>query len=140
MLWPTQVTGYEGRFKGRLSRGPRSSEISAKSWILGDSGIVEIGCGTISKRGFFMHHFAIPGNPVVRGLGVTMRKVALFAAVAVAAAFASTSPSYAVDADPLYSLNKNTHMFLKAAGNPYAATVKTAEPAKKGKKGKKKKS
>jgi hypothetical protein len=62
-----------------------------------------------------------------------MRKVALFAAVALAAAFANTSPSYA--ADDVASLNKNTHSFLAAAFNPYVATSKAAAaPAKKGKK------
>ena len=67
-----------------------------------------------------------------------MRKVALFAAVALAAAFANTSPSRA--ADDVASLNKNTHLFLADVFNPYAATSKVAAASdKKGKKGKKKK-
>jgi hypothetical protein len=66
-----------------------------------------------------------------------MRKVALFAAVALAAAFANTSPSRA--ADDVASLNKNTQLFLTDVFNPYAASSKVAAaPAKKGKKGKKK--
>jgi len=65
-----------------------------------------------------VHHSGIPGNPVHnKGLGITMRKVALFAAVALAAVFANTS---------------------SAAFNPYAATSKVAA-APKAKKGKKKK-
>ena len=71
-----------------------------------------------------------------KGLGITMRKVALFAAVALAAVFANTSPSRA--ADDVASLNKNTHVFLADAFNPYVATSKVAA-APKAKKGKKKK-
>ena len=60
-----------------------------------------------------------------------MRKIALLAAVVLSAAFANTSTSYAVTDAELYSLNKNTHMFVRDAWNPYAATAKPAAPGKK---------
>jgi hypothetical protein len=60
-----------------------------------------------------------------------MRKIALLAAVALSAAFANTSTSFAATDAEFYSLNKNTHMFLHDAWNPYAATAKPAAPAKK---------
>ena len=63
-----------------------------------------------------------------------MRKVALLAAVIVAAAFSST-PNVAVA--QAQDLNPNTTKFLQDAFNPYAATATPAAPA--GKAAKKKK-
>ena len=61
-----------------------------------------------------------------------MRKIALLAAVVLSAAFANTSTSYAATDAELYNLNKNTHLFLRDAWNPYAATAKpAAAPGKK---------
>ena len=68
--------------------------------------------------------------------GYNMRKVALFAAVAMTAAFANTStPAVAQD---FFELNKNTFMFLQGPAGP-AATAAAPAPAKAAKKGKKKK-
>ena len=64
-----------------------------------------------------------------------MRKVALLAAVIVAAALSSTS-NVAVAED----LNPNTTKFLQDAFNPYAATATPAAPAAKAHHKKKKKS
>jgi hypothetical protein len=55
-----------------------------------------------------------------------MRKVALLAAVVVAAAFSST-PNVAVA--QAQDMNPNTTKFLQDAFNPYAATSKPAAPA-----------
>jgi hypothetical protein len=66
-----------------------------------------------------------------------MRKVALLAAVLVAAAFSSTS-NVAV-AQQGQDLNPNTTKFVRDAVNPYAATATpAAAPGKAAKKGKKK--
>ena len=69
-----------------------------------------------------------------------MRKVALLAAVIVAAAFSSTSNVAVAQGQ---DMNPNTTKFLKDAFNPYAASAKPAAPAKatkaKKKKGKKSK-
>ena len=67
---------------------------------------------------------------------IKMRKVALLAAVLVAAAFSSTS-NVAV-AQQGQDLNPNTTKFVRDAVNPYAATATAAAPAKAMKKGKKK--
>jgi hypothetical protein len=56
-----------------------------------------------------------------------MRKIALLAAVVLSAAYANTSPSHAATDAELYNLNKNTHVFLRDAWNPYAATAKPAK-------------
>lgn len=69
--------------------------------------------------------------------GIHMRKIALSLAVLVAAGFSSTPSSAATD-EELYSLNKNTHMLMRAAWSPVAATAAPAAPAKAAKKGKKK--
>jgi hypothetical protein len=59
-----------------------------------------------------------------------MRKIALLAAVVLSAAFANPSTSYAQGGDA--NLNKNTHLFVRDAMNPYAATAKpAAAPGKK---------
>ena len=65
-----------------------------------------------------------------------MRKVALLAAVLVAAAFSSTSNVAVAQGQ---DLNPNTTKFLQDAVNPYAATATpAAAPGKAMKKGKKK--
>jgi Spy/CpxP family protein refolding chaperone len=72
----------------------------------------------------------IPGYRGIRWLKtgeIKMRKVALLAAVIVAAAFSSTS-NVAVAED----MNPNTTKFLQDAVNPYVATAKPAAPAMKG--------
>jgi hypothetical protein len=56
-----------------------------------------------------------------------MRKVALLAAVMVAAAFSSTSNVAVAQAQ---DLNPSTTKFLHDAVNPYAATMAPAAPAK----------
>jgi hypothetical protein len=65
-----------------------------------------------------------------------MRKIALLAAVVLSAALANTSTSYAQQGgDAWYNLNKNAHMFVRDAWNPYAATARpAAAPGKRGKK------
>lgn len=71
----------------------------------------------------------IPGYRGIRWLrtgDIKMRKVALLAAVIVAAAFSSTS-NVAVAQD----LNPNTTKFVSDALNPYAATAAPAAPAAK---------
>ena len=71
----------------------------------------------------------IPGYRGIRWLrtgDIKMRKVALLAAVIVAAAFSSTS-NVAVAED----LNPNTTKFVADALNPYAATATPAAPAMK---------
>ena len=65
-----------------------------------------------------------------------MRKVALLAAVIVAAAFSSTSNVAVAQGQ---DLNPNTTKFLHDAVNPYAATAKPAAPAMKAHKHKAKK-
>jgi hypothetical protein len=86
-----------------------------------------LAAGAISKQGFFVHHSGIPGNPVDLRLGVIkMRKVALLAAVIVAAAFSSTSNVAVAQGQ---DLNPNTTKFVRDAVNPYAATAKPAAPA-----------
>jgi hypothetical protein len=55
-----------------------------------------------------------------------MRKVALLAAVIVAAAFSSTSNVAVAQGQ---DLNPNTTKFVRDALNPYAATAKPAAPA-----------
>jgi hypothetical protein len=65
-----------------------------------------------------------------------MRKVALLAAVMVAAAFSSTSNVAVAQGQ---DLNPNTTKFLQDAVNPYAATAKPAAPAAKAHKHKMKK-
>jgi len=82
----------------------------------------------------------IPGYRGIRWLktgDIKMRKVALLAAVLVAAAFSSTSNVAVAQGQ---DMNPNTTKFLKDAVNPYAATATPAAPAKavKAKKGKKK--
>jgi hypothetical protein len=57
-----------------------------------------------------------------------MRKVALLAAVMVAAAFSSTSNVAVAQGQ---DLNPTITKFLHDAVNPYAATATPAEPAKK---------
>jgi len=82
----------------------------------------------------------IPGYREIRWLKTgdyKMRKVALLAAVLVAAAFSSTS-NVAV-AQQGQDLNPNTTKFVRDAVNPYAATATAAAPGKAMKKGKKKK-
>ena len=65
-----------------------------------------------------------------------MRKVALLAAVLVAAAFSSTSNVAVAQGQ---DLNPNTTKFLKDAVNPYVASATpAAAPGKAAKKGKKK--
>jgi hypothetical protein len=65
-----------------------------------------------------------------------MRKVALLAAVIVAAAFSSTSNVAVAQGQ---DLNPSTTKFLQDAVNPYAATATpAAAPGKAAKKGKKK--
>ena len=82
--------------------------------------------------------------PAYRGIrwlrtgDIKMRKVALLAAVVVAAAFSSTSNVALAQGQ---DLNPNTTKFLQDAFNPYAATATPAAPAagtKAKKKGKKK--
>jgi len=58
---------------------------------------------------------------------IKMRKVALLAAVIVAAAFSSTSNVAEAQGQ---DLNPNTTKFVRDAVNPYAATAKAAAPAK----------
>jgi hypothetical protein len=57
---------------------------------------------------------------------IKMRKVALLAAVIVAAAFSSTSNVAVAQGQ---DLNPNTTKFVRDAFNPYAATAKPAAPA-----------
>ncbi|MCX7312886.1 MAG: hypothetical protein NTV56_14470 [Alphaproteobacteria bacterium] len=65
-----------------------------------------------------------------------MRKVALFAAIAMTAAFANTSaPAVAQD---FFELNKNSFKLLQGPAGA-AATTAAPAPAKTAKKGKKKK-
>jgi hypothetical protein len=68
-----------------------------------------------------------------------MRKVALLAALLIAAAFSSTSIAYAQKADPAaVSASNNTAKFLHDATFPYQVTSKpaAAPKAKKSKRGK----
>jgi hypothetical protein len=112
-----------------------------------DRGAVEIGCGGISNRVFFVHHGRVPGDPVdAKSLGNHMRKAALLAAVVLAAAFTTTTTNAAAKKeDPAVAANANTAKLMQAALNPYEATAKAAakpagkKVAKKSKKGKKKK-
>ena len=72
----------------------------------------------------------IPGYRGIRWLktgDIKMRKVALLAAVIVAAAFSSTSNVAVAQGQ---DLNPNTTKFVRDAVNPYAATAKAAAPAK----------
>jgi hypothetical protein len=55
-----------------------------------------------------------------------MRKIALLTAVVLSAAYANTGTSYAATDAELYNLNKNTHLFMRDAWNPYAATARPA--------------
>ena len=80
----------------------------------------------------------IPGYRGIRWLktgDIKMRKVALLAAVIVAAAFSSTSNVAVAQGQ---DLNPNTTKFVRDAVNPYAATAKAAAPAKAAKHKKKK--
>jgi hypothetical protein len=73
----------------------------------------------------------IPGYRGIRWLKTgdyKMRKVALLAAVLVAAAFSSTSNVAVAQGQ---DLNPNTTKFLQDAVNPYVATAKPAAPAMK---------
>jgi len=82
----------------------------------------------------------IPGYRGIRWLktgDIKMRKVALLAAVIVAAAFSSTSNVAVAQGQ---DLNPNTTKFVRDAVNPYAATAKPAAPAKAAKHKKSKKS
>jgi hypothetical protein len=94
----------------------------------------------VPKYGDFVHHSAIPGNPVGLSLGIHMRKVALFAAFALSVAFLSTS-SVPASAQDFCALNKNTCTFMMGlGGGPAPAAAPAAAPAKKAaKKGGKKK-
>ena len=73
----------------------------------------------------------IPGYRGIRWLrtgDIKMRKVALLAAVIVAAAFSSTSNVAVAQGQ---DLNPNTTKFVADALNPYAATATPAAPAMK---------
>lgn len=70
----------------------------------------------------------IPGYRGIRWLKtgeIKMRKVALLAAVIVAAAFSSTSNVAVAQGQ---DLNPNTTKFVRDAVNPYAATATPAAP------------
>ena len=74
--------------------------------------------------------------------GTHMRKVAVLAALLIAAAFSSTSIAYAQKSDPAaVKASNNTAKFLHDATFPYSVTAKAqaAPKAKKAKKSKKKK-
>src|SRR5258707_15239779 len=89
-------------------------------------GAVRIGRRSYFQTGLFCASFPDTGESGGLGLGIIkMRKVALLAAVIVAAAFSSTS-NVAVAED----LNANTTKFVADALNPYAATATPAPPAK----------
>jgi hypothetical protein len=82
----------------------------------------------------------IPGYRGIRWLktgDIKMRKVALLAAVIVAAAFSSTSNVAVAQGQ---DLNPNTTKFVRDAVNPYTATAKPAAPTKAAKHKKHKKS
>jgi hypothetical protein len=87
----------------------------------------QIGRRTYFQTWPFCASFPDTGESGGLRLGIIkMRKVALLAAVIVAAAFSSTS-NVAVAED----LNPNTTKFISDALNPYAATATPAAPAMK---------
>jgi hypothetical protein len=59
-------------------------------------------------------------------LGINMRKVAVLAAIALPAMFASAAPTVAQD---FYALNKNTFLFLQGPGGPAAPAATATAPA-----------
>jgi hypothetical protein len=94
----------------------------------------------ISKHGRFVHHRGIPGIPVDhKSLGIHMRKVALLAAVVLAAAF-STKADVALAQSGAANPNANTEKLLRDAMNPGAVAQPSApKKAMKAKRSKKKK-
>ena len=59
-----------------------------------------------------------------------MRKAALLAAVVLAATFTTTTTNAAVKKDPAMAAQKNTEDLMKAATNPYEASMAPAKPMK----------
>jgi hypothetical protein len=105
--------------------------MALNSWA---SGSGDYGSRSYSQMGLFCASFRDTGESggKYKPGEITMRKIALLAAVALSAAFANTSTSYAATDAEFYNLNKNTHLFVRDAWNPYAATSKpAAAPAKK---------
>jgi hypothetical protein len=132
IAWAGSSAGYGVRFKGRLSHSPVSKS-AARPCSYGGCGGVEIAAGGIFKKPRFVHHLAMPDKPAgaaKKQLGITMRKLALLAAIVLAATFSTRSDVFAAGAGEMANPNQNTIDLMRDAmtGGP---VVQPAAPGAK---------
>jgi hypothetical protein len=97
--------------------------------LFAPAAIVETGPQHISKPPIFVHHARVPGDPVETAWGLTMRKVSLFVAALLVAAFA-TAGDAAKNSSSAQTVEQRDS-FIRDALFPAGAKPAVAAPAKK---------